>query len=273
MLKGASSTAALDAELLMAHALNTSRGGVIAHGNDAVTEDNLRTFFHYIHQRERGTPVAYITGVKEFYGLEFTVTPDVLIPKPDTELLVELSLNFLSALPSSLSPAIADICCGSGCIGISIAHTLSHYSLSFTDISAAALEVCKANAKRLLKGTEGAAEFLSGGLLDVFSAERKFSLIVSNPPYVPSDVTDTLLLDGRGEPRLALDGGEDGLEITRQLVKAAVPHLERGGCLIIESSEEGTAQVAKMMKEAGLQDVTEHKDLSGQMRAAAGMMG
>lgn len=299
-------TPALDAELLMAYTLHTTRDAVIARGNDEVDECKAKVFFRYIQQRQRGTPVAYITGIKEFYGLEYTVTPDVLIPKSDTELLVELSCRFLSTASCSLSPApyplsanIADICCGTGCVGISIAHECKELisSISFTDISPAALDVCKMNARRLLPEYDRAlqdgkarqsisAEFLCGDLMSVFRGDRKFTLIVSNPPYVPSSVADALLKDGRGEPRIALDGDDDGprvrrcrrrvsrgdgLAITKRLIKMAVPHMAHGGCLIIESSEEGVAKVATMMREAGLLDVTEHNDLSGRPRAAMGI--
>lgn len=326
----ASPTPALDAEVLMAHTLQSARAALIAHGNDEASGASLSAFFRCIKRRQSGTPVAYITGVKEFFGLDFCVSPDVLIPKSDTELLTELAIcyvknrckgSYCRSLPAAKGQVqntasalcIADICTGSGCAGIALLYECGGCiaSASFTDISFKALSIAKLNAARLLHGAFQ-TEFLSGDLLDVFPAERKFDLIISNPPYIPSGEVDLLLLDGRGEPRLALDGDAggslddynpqsnsesggkfagdsesagidgkgqsgqegkcDGLKITRRLVNEAAKHLRRGGALIIESSEEGTKETAAMMAGAGLIKIKTHKDLAGQLRAAEGIM-
>lgn len=274
-----STTPALDSELLMAHTLHCTRGEVIAHGTDEADDEEVKTFFHCIERRQRGTPIAYITGHKEFYGLDFIVSPDVLIPKSDTETLVERAIQYITQRKSQSNKTLrlADICCGSGCVGISIAHECALCDVVFTDISQKALDTARLNAKRLLQG-EGHSprvEFLCGGLLDVFATGRQFDIIASNPPYVTRDETDVLLSHGRGEPHLALDGDDedstDGLAITRRLVVQAAEHLASGGALAVESSEEGVHKTALMMREAGLEEVEEIEDLSHLPRVAFGI--
>ncbi|MBQ9495813.1 MAG: peptide chain release factor N(5)-glutamine methyltransferase [Treponema sp.] len=225
----ASPTAALDVDVLLAHCIGREKSYVLAHRNDELCPMHYSAFTNALHLRKTGFPVAYITGHKEFYALDFLVTKDVLIPKPDTELLVELALAEIarrSDIPSSHISftqwrrndaqivRIADVCTGSGCVGISISHALATrgiaHTLMLTDISNAALAVAKKNAARLLPNEQfPRTAFALGDLLHAVPDSAQFDIIVANPPYVPHDEVDALLHDGRSEPRLALDGDAD----------------------------------------------------------------
>lgn len=241
-------TPLLDADLLMSHVTGFDRSEMILKRNAELSHSQKQQFFSAVEKRATGFPVAYIIGHKEFFGLDFTVTPDVLIPKPDTEILVEKTLEIInqkfetmrkkkqSEATSAREPQlkICDVCTGSGCVGISIIHnlpfTIDNYQLTLADISLAALDVARKNASRLLNEKQlPNIKFLQGDLFDAVDKDdsvcnavddvriastfstspQTFDIIVSNPPYIPSTMVDELLKDGRSEPRLALDGDAD----------------------------------------------------------------
>ena len=305
-----SPTAPLDADLLLSHTIKCSKSFLLAHRNDNLTDAQYGAFMSAIALRQTGLALAYITGHKEFYKLDFIVTQDVLVPKPDTETLVEKAVESIKEIvrnkTSSTGKAvrtaeaakqnegrqtdgtlrIADICTGSGCVGIAAARELNECGifceLTLTDISSRALEIAKQNAERLLtKAQFERTAFVSSDLLNALSPGTRFDAILANPPYVPSDEVTELLKDGRGEPALALDGdadsalgtreSSDGLAITRRLAAQAYEHLAQGGMFFLESGEYNAEGAALLMKKAGFIRVETHSDLSGRPRVTTGV--
>ena len=311
-----SPTAPLDTDLLLSHTIKCSKSFLLAHRNDDLTAAQYGAFMSAIEKRKTGLALAYITGHKEFYKLDFIVTQDVLVPKPDTETLVEKAVENIKEIVRNKTAStakavraaeaakknaetteqnegmqtddtlrIADICTGSGCVGIAAARELNECGifceLTLTDISLRALEVAKQNASRLLtKAQFERTAFVAGDLLNALSPCALFDAILANPPYVPSDEVTELLKDGRGEPALALDGdadgalgmreSSDGLAITRRLSAQAYEHLAQGGMLFLESGEYNAKGAALLMKKAGFTRIETHCDLSGKPRVTTG---
>lgn len=269
----------LDANILLCHFLNLSKTALICNDSRILTETELEIIQKGIEKRLSGLPVAYITKHKEFFGYDFYVDQNVLIPKPDTELLVEQALlavdkAFATAPEKNADYKIADVCTGSGCIAISVLKTLfqkygSSIKVVASDISKAALVVAEKNADTLLSQEERQnISFYQGDLFQAFSSSenQKFDMILSNPPYVPTNLTDELLSDGRSEPRLALDGESDGLGIIRRLVEEAKNHLKKGGVFFLEAGEYNVEEAGKCLLNAGFTDIFIHKDLAGLLR-------
>lgn len=269
----------LDANILLCHFLNLSKTALICNDSRILTVTELDTIQKGIEKRLSGLPVAYITNHKEFFGYDFYVDQNVLIPKPDTELLVEQALlavdkAFATAPEKKADYKIADVCTGSGCIAISVLKTLfqkygSSIKVAASDISKAALAVAEKNANTLLSQEERQnISFYQGDLFQAFSSSenQKFDMILSNPPYVPTNLTDELLSDGRSEPRLALDGESDGLGIIRRLVEEAKNHLKKGGVFFLEAGEYNVEEAGKCLLNAGFTDIFIHKDLAGLLR-------
>lgn len=280
----------LDANILLGHFLGISKTELMCNDSRILTETELSLLKNAVEKRLSGLPVAYITNRKEFFGLDFYVDQNVLIPKPDTELLVEKALlwaeNNISKYDGE-TYKIADICTGSGCIAISVLKNLYEkfgpkVKIAASDISEKALEVAKKNGERLLSEDEREniifykGDLFAANLWKSFSVEKsenpetldsqKFNMILSNPPYVPTKITDELLSDGRSEPRLALDGAEDGLEIIRRLVVEVKNHLEVGGVFFLETGEYNAEEAADCLLKAGFSDIFIHKDLAGLLR-------
>lgn len=269
----------LDANILLCHFLNLSKTALICNDSRILTETELDTIQQGIEKRLSGLPVAYITKHKEFFVYDFYVDQNVLIPKPDTELLVEQALlavdkAFATAPEKKADYKIADVCTGSGCIAISVLKTLfqkygSSIKVAASDISKAALVVAEKNADTLLSQEERQnISFYQGDLFQAFSSSenQKFDMILSNPPYVPTNLTAELLSDGRSEPRLALDGESDGLGIIRRLVEEAKNHLKKGGVFFLEAGEYNVEEAGKCLLKAGFTDIFIHKDLAGLLR-------
>lgn len=269
----------LDANILLCHFLNLSKTALICNDSRILKETELEIIQKGIEKRLSGLPVAYITKHKEFFGYDFYVDQNVLIPKPDTELLVEQALlavdkAFATAPEKKADYKIADVCTGSGCIAISVLKTLfqkygSSIKVAASDISKAALAVAKKNADTLLSKEEKQnISFYQGDLFQAFSSSenQKFDMILSNPPYVPTNLTEELLSDGRSEPRLALDGDSDGLGIIRRLVVEAKNHLKEGGVFFLEAGEYNVEEAGKCLLNAGFTDIFIHKDLAGLLR-------
>jgi len=292
-------TPGLDSSLLLAEILNTSRSSLIAAGNDDISNALVATFRQLIKRRQSGECAAYILGRKEFYGLEFLVNPSVLVPRPDTETLVEAALKVIGsegtisneqgamskehritnkAVVSKQSFCVLDLCTGSGAIAIALKHTMPELEVWATDISAEALETAKTNAARLLP--PNSIRFFQGDLYDALPSlsssffplpSSLFFLIVSNPPYIPSAEISSLSPEVRMEPALALDGGDDGLDVIRKIVSRAPEFLRKGGCLLLEADPRQMAAIASMYKEAGFSDIQTHADLSGRERVISGI--
>lgn len=255
--------AKLDARLLLEELCGTDRNDLLVHGDRPVTEQQENSYVNYIELRSRHIPLQHITGYQEFMGLRFKVTPDVLIPRQDTETLVEEVLKNLHD-----GMRILDLCTGSGCILLSLLRYSNDCVGIGADLSKKALKVAEENA-----GSLGlTAEFVQGDLFEPVTG--KFEIIVSNPPYIPSNVIPTLMEEVREhDPLMALDGKEDGLYFYREIIGRASEYLYPGGMLFLEIGCEQAEAVTELMKNAGYRDVTVCKDLAGHDRVVSGRYG
>lgn len=226
----------LEAEVLLAHARSCPRIALYTSFEEPADEALRASFRELVRRRAEGAPVAYLVGHREFYSLDFRVTPDVLIPRPETELLVMTALDHIKALATSQATVqVADVGTGSGIIAITLAKRAGQARLTAIDISPPALAVARENAERL--GAAQSIEFIEGDLLLAVPAERTFDLIVSNPPYVTSDEYARLARDVRQhEPELALVAGPSGTSVIERLLPQAAVRLRSGGSLLLEIS-------------------------------------
>lgn len=247
-----------EARRLLAEATGFTEASVLAHPERELPADAAAKFRDYAARRARGEPIAYILGVKEFYGLPLQVNPAVLIPRPETELLVELALP---AHPAS----ILDLGTGSGAIALALKRHLPRARVVAVERSAAALAVAQRNAVKL--GLE--VEFRHGVWFESVAGER-FGLVVANPPYVREDDPHLREGDVRFEPRSALVAGGDGLESIRAIVRDAPAHLSPGGRLLLEHGLGQDAAVRELLQAAGLEDVRTWPDLAGIARVTGG---
>ena len=262
-----SSSPRLDAELLAATALRMRRLDLYLQFDRPLEETQLTAIRELVRRRGDGEPVAHITGEREFYGRPFTVSADVLIPRPETETVVELTLRRARSLQrDGEGVRIADIATGSGCIAISLAAELPGAKLTATDLSEAALEVAAGNVKRHHIGDQ--VELLRGSWCEPLQG-REFDIVVANPPYIPSMELDGLARDVRErEPALALDGGSDGLDAYRALLPSLATVLAPGGWGAVEVDIRAADAVAGLAREALGADLRTavHDDLSGRPR-------
>jgi len=262
----------LDASLLLAEITGLSRAGLIASGSDPLAKESVEQFRELIEQRRSGLCVAYLLGRKEFFALDFAVNPSVLVPRPDTETLVEAALNQLEKRKEKKNTAplrVLDLCTGSGAVAIALKHEMPELEVWASDISDAALECAKSNAARLLPLHDAPIRFLQGNLFEALlphSQHSSFELIVGNPPYIPSDEIASLAPEVQHEPRLALDGGSDGLDLIRAIVAAAPDYLCPDGTLLLEAESRQMDAISPLMRDAGFSDVQIFSDLSGQQR-------
>lgn len=251
------------AALLLAHVLGRSRGWLYAHGDDALDAGDAARFDALVARRAAGEPVAYLTGSRGFWTMDLVVTPDTLIPRADTERLVELALQ---RLPPEASPRVVDLGTGSGAIALAIARERPRAQVRATDRSAAALEVARGNAATL--GLDNVA-FVEGDWLEPLGSER-FDLIASNPPYIASDDAHLARGDLRFEPHAALASGADGLDAIRTITATAGAHLRPGGWLLLEHGWEQGPAVRARLSAAGFVDVATETDIESRDRVTLG---
>jgi release factor glutamine methyltransferase len=253
----------IDGQVLLAHALHRDRAWLAAHGNDALTPEQAQAFFAVAKRRREGEPVAYLTGSREFWGLALAVTRDVLIPRPETETLVELALSWL---PRERPVRVLDLGTGSGAIAVAIASESPQARIVATDTSAAALEVARTNAQRLALSN---VEFVLANWYDGI-AGADWDMVVSNPPYVA--MGDPHLTEGdlRFEPSSALASGVDGLAALRTIVAGARARLAPGGALLVEHGFDQSAAVQGLLRGAEFDTITVRRDLAGIARVAGG---
>lgn len=292
-----SPSVSLDIDVLLMHALDMQKTSLLLNRDFEIPEEKMHWLSDAISKRQKGLPVAYITGHKEFYGYDFEVTPDVLIPKPDTEILVERALDLLTEKISSNDAnnregkdaviAVCDMCTGSGCVALSVLRSLIDNpsiphnlipEFTLCDISDAALCIAKKNAASLIP-----AEFLHKVRFcrsDLFcDVPQQFNAILSNPPYIPHNIAVALLSDGRNEPLLALDGdvlehtaafppetSGDGLAIPKRLLFQAASHLNPNGFVLMECGEYNIQAAADFAAQHAFSVENIHNDLEGQMR-------
>ena len=255
--------AALDARLLLEEICGTDRNDLLVHGDRLVTEEQYNCYVNYIDMRRRHIPLQHILGYQEFMGLKFKVTPDVLIPRQDTETLVEEVMRNLHD-----GMHILDMCTGSGCILLSLLRYSNDCVGVGCDLSEKALKVARENAHELSLE----AEFIQSDLFE--NVCGKYEIIVSNPPYIPSGEISTLMEEVKDhDPLLALDGREDGLYFYREIIKKAGQYLHPGGMLFLEIGCSQAEDVCRYMKEADYKEVAVCKDLAGLDRVVSGVYG
>jgi release factor glutamine methyltransferase len=251
-----------DAEILLAHCWRKSRSQLLAALNEPVPAETAACFEEARRQRASGVPVAYLLGRREFWSLDFTVTPAVLVPRPETELLVQRVLDVVSAPVAD----VADLGTGSGAIAISLAHERPNWRVLGTDASAEALAVARANDERL---TGGRVEWASGNWYAALG-ERQFDVLVSNPPYIAGEDP---VLSGDGlvhEPRSALTPEGDGYAALATLINGAPGHLRPGGWLLLEHGATQGMSLRSKLVARGFTHVTSHRDLAGHERVTEG---
>ena len=253
--KKGSASPRLDAELLLGHVLNLSRLDVYMNFERPMMEPELEALRPIVKRRGDREPMAYILEKREFWSQDFVCGTGVLVPRPDTETLVEAALPFCEG-----ETFLADVGAGTGCVGLSLAKECEGVKLFATDLSTEALALVKKNAEAL--GLKDRVAALRGNLLEPIPAERRVDVVVSNPPYIPrADIAALAPESSPHEPRLALDGGVDGLDCYRALVPAAFARCERA--LLVEvGAGQGTA-VAALFSQAGFVEVQTHSDLAG----------
>ncbi len=255
-------TAYLDAEILMRHALGCRREGLFLLLNEMLDRDRTDYFMKFIERRKKREPVAYITGKKEFFSREFLVSQKVMIPRPETETLVERVMDII-ALNNIKN--MLDIGTGSGVIAITLSLYFPELKICATDISDDALSVARKNA--ILHGVESRIEFVKSDLFDGLDPGEKFDLIVSNPPYIPSRDIPLLGPEVRDyEPRIAIDGGLDGLDVIRRIARDSHHYIQKGGFLVMEIGEGQEPSVLEILKGCNYIDCMIFKDLSGSER-------
>lgn len=259
----------LDVELLLGKVLNVPRVKLVIDAERPLQKDELASY-RALHQRRRkGEPVAYLLGVREFYGRPFRVDKRVLIPRPDTETLVEVALRRTAAC--SLSMRALDLCTGSGCVAITIARERPTARVIGSDVSEDALTVARDNQVRLAAFN---VAFLRGDLFAIPTKNRpeKFDLVTANPPYIPRDEAGELQVDIRDfEPHVALFGGDDGLAIVRRIVDEAPRHLAPGGVLAMEIGAGQAPDVIALFEARGFRSVEAAKDYGGHQRVVSGV--
>lgn len=262
----------LEAQMLLSHVLGKPRVWLIAHDDHALTDEELAAFQGLCQRRMAGEPIAYLVGEREFMGLAFHVTPAVLIPRPETELLVETALK---AIASRTAPRVLDLGTGSGAIAVALARARPDAQVWATDISTEALEIAKRNAAR--HGVE--VGFLSGTWFEPVAyavvqddpeSRCRFDVIVSNPPYIPLGDNHLTQGDLRIEPEIALTDNADGLSAYRVLTGEALNFLVPGGFLCVEHGFDQGPAVARLFRAAGFDDVKTIRDLAGHPRVTAG---
>jgi release factor glutamine methyltransferase len=259
----------LDTELLASRAFALSRVELYTHFDRPLAEPELAAFRELVRRRLNGEPVAYLLGQKEFWSLDLKVDPRVLVPRPDTEALVEVALALLDEGQTDRPLVLADMGTGSGAIALAIKKERPNVNVWATDLSSEALNVARENADRLGLSIN----FVEGRLWEPLTSTARFDVLVSNPPYIPSSVIDTLSPEVRHEPRLALDGGPDGLELVRELITTSRGYLSPGGALAVEIGKGQAGLTSELFAAAGFYKIHSQSDLAGIPRVVSGRLG
>lgn len=262
-LRSISDSPQLDTELLLARALDVPRSYLFAHPEDCLDPAAVDRFSSAMERRVTGMPIAYITGEKEFWSMILIVSPATLVPRPETEVLVDQALQ---RIPQAGNFSVLDLGTGSGAVALVIARERPHCDVTATDVSDAALTVARENANRHALPN---VEFLHGDWTAPI-ADRLFDLVVTNPPYVPSDDPD--LENLRYEPRVALAAGDDGLDAIRRISVEARSVIRKGGSLLIEHGDKQKEGLARILSRDGWQNISHVNDLSGKPRVTIAVL-
>lgn len=255
----------LEAELLLARAMQVSRSYLYAYPEKTISSQQLELLQQMLKRRRDGEPMAYILEEKEFWSLNLRVTPDTLIPRPETELLVELVLQIV---PKEIKQKVADLGTGSGAIALALGKERPQWQITATDQSAAALEIAQQNAQRLaIKNID----FYQGAWCSALP-KKNYHALVSNPPYIPQADPHLSQGDLRFEPQSALVSGKDGLDAIRIITAQALQYLMPGGYLFLEHGFDQAAAVRQLLLQAGYQQIRSFRDLSGQERVSLGQL-
>jgi len=261
-------TSRLDAELIVAQALKIDRIKILIEGSRELSPEELESIRALVKRRRSFEPIAYLRGEREFYGRPFRVDKRVLVPRPDTETLVEVALQRLAG--HDLGARVIDLCTGSGCIAITLKCERPTLTIDATDLSPDAIAVARDNAQRL--GAVWNVRFAVGDLFAPIEPGRRYDLIVANPPYIATGEIPTLQPDIKDhEPRLALDGGSDGLVVVRRIVEEAPAHLRPGGALALEIGSDEGAAVRELLEKQGWTDVRTARDYGGNERVVSAL--
>ena len=267
LTKHGSDSPRLDAEVLLAFARKCERIRLYTNYEDEVTRAERALMRELVQRRAKSEPVAYLVGNREFFGLDFYVDQNVLVPRPDTETLV---MELVDEAQKAASPFILDLCTGSGCVAIAAAAHCPHASFLATDISIAALAIAKKNAET--NGQSQKIQFLESDCFAEISNDSAFDIIVSNPPYIPDSEIESLEADVRQhEPRLALAGGIDGLDYYRRIIQEADSYLKEEGTLLLEFSPEQELSLKQLLEASGkFAEIRVKADLAGRARVIIG---
>lgn len=264
--KRGNSSARLDAELLLGHVLGVDRIRLVLDAARPLAPEELSAYRALIIRRRRGEPIAYIRGEREFYGRRFVVDARVLVPRPDTETLVEAALARTRS--RALYGRALDLCTGSGCVAVTFALERRTWRVTATDLSEAALGLAAENSRRL--GAAWNMSFVQGDLFAATPRGERFELVTANPPYIPEGEIPGLDPDVRDfEPRLALDGGPDGLTLVRRIVDDARERLEPGGVLALEVAYDQAPRTHALLEEQGYTEIERRRDYGGHERVVS----
>ena len=264
LLLPVSSSAIIDAECLLTHLLGTSRTFLYAHPEKLLTPDEWESYHQLLTRRRHGVPIAYLTGYREFWSLPLAVTKDTLIPRPDTERLVEVTLALLKDTDAA---TVLDLGTGSGAIALALAHERPDWRITATDKSEAALQVAQQNAQSLQLST---IEFIHSDWFSAIPMDKKFHAIVSNPPYIATADPHLLQGDVRFEPYLALTSGDDGLQDLQVIIKQSLARLEKNGLLLTEHGYSQKQAVETLLTKCGFSEVQCWQDWQGNDRISGG---
>ncbi len=248
----------LKTRMLLASILNRKKEYLIIHSEEEVPFELEKIFFDKIERLKNNEPIQYVLNFQEFMGFEFYVDKNVLIPQPDTETLVEEVIKIAKEITDKKQIKILDLCTGSGAIGISIAKLLENVIVYESDISESAINIARKNSVR----NNVNIKFIQSDLFENFSKEYKFDIIVSNPPYIKTEVIKTLSEEVKREPILALDGGKDGLYFYKRIMKDAKEFLNLDGYLAFEIGYDQKEDIKKLFIENGYKNIYSKKDLS-----------
>lgn len=255
----------VDAFALLGHVLQRERAWLITHDEQTLTPQEAAQFEQLCARRQRGEPVAYLVGEREFHGLRLAVSPAVLVPRPDTETLVDWAVEVLAQAEAARPAQVLDLGTGSGAIALAVRQAWPHCHMTAVDLSPAALAQAQANGERL--GIP--VHWRQGSWWEAVAGQR-FDLVLSNPPYIAEG--DPHLAALQHEPRMALTSGADGLDDLRRIIAEAPAHLNPGGALLLEHGWDQAEAVQSLLRQAGFEDISSRADLGGQWRCTGGCL-